>query len=742
MFISLKYKFIILFVSIEILFLFLTALINFNSLDTASKTLTDEKIEISSQLITELIKVPLITYDLATIDDAVTSFSSIKNVVAIRINTIQGITLTDYTKDIQIHKEEFTKIIQNPTYLETNFENRYIFTTKKVTVDSQDLGYIYFIFDGSENFESIKNTKITTYAIILFALIVGLLISSVIGTNIGNSIKQLTKISNLVANEEEVLITHEAESKDEIGMLFHSMYQMQTIINERTLAQKNSIHDLQQFIEALNASSIVSKTDRKGVITFINPKFTEITGYTEKEILGKTHSLLRSPENSDELFKNMWEKISAKEIYHATFPNIKKNGDTYYVSTTIVPLLNSNGEIEEYIAIRYEVTEIVDARNRAIEAKKVKEDFLANMSHEIRTPMNAILGFTRLLKTNLTDKKDIDYVNIIEGSSKSLLLIINDILDFSKIESGKLVIDNHPFYPRGAFTQSVELFSILAKEKNISLGMHIGTDIPECLSGDILRIKQIINNLLSNAIKFTKSGGRVHINITYKRETSTIYIAIDDEGIGISENAQEKIFTAFEQEDNSTSRKFGGTGLGLSISSKLAELMNGKIIVESELDKGSSFTLSLPLIECDKSLIQSNLKDTNILSQNSNISGHILVTEDNPTNQLLIKILLKKFGLTYEIANDGLEAVTAIKKYKFDMILMDESMPNMTGTQAAIEIRKYEAHKNIEKTPIVALTANVMQDDRNKFINAGMDDFLAKPVDVDELRVMLKKYLS
>ena len=741
MFNSLKYKFIVSFVTIEFLFLILIATINFNSLDNASKTLTDEKIEISSKLFIELIKVPLITYDLATLDDAVISFASIESLVAIRIDTTENITLSNYIKDTLLSQEELTNIIKNPQHLHTHFKNKYILSTKKVTVDSQDLGYIYFIFDASKSFESIQNTKLLTYIIIILALIVGLVIAYIIGNKLGNSIKQLTIISDLVTQEQEVRIPYKAESKDEIGILFNSMHNMQKIINERSSALKNSINHLEEFMRALNESAIVSKTDASGVITYINSKFTEITGYSEEEIIGKTHNLLRSQENSDEFFKDMWNTISAKKIFHATFQNIKKDGDVYYVDSTIVPLLNNEGEIEEYIAVRYDATDIVNAKNRAMEAKKIKEDFLSNMSHEIRTPMNAILGFTGLLKKNLTDSSSINYVNIIEGSSRSLLLIINDILDFSKIESGKLMIEDHPFNPTDELQQAVELFTVLAKEEEIKLSTHMDSSIPECLSGDILRIKQILNNFLSNAIKFTPHGKNIHVHIDYEKENSIINITVEDEGVGISKDAQKKIFTAFEQEDNTTARKFGGTGLGLTISTKLADLMNGKIVVESEIGKGSSFTLSIPLNVCNKSLLDGDLKDTESLTQDNSLCGHILVAEDNPTNQMLIEILLEDFGLTYEIAHDGLEAVEAINKSKFDMILMDGNMPNMTGTEAAIEIRKYEAQNNIEKISIVALTANVTQDHKNRFIQAGMDDFLAKPIDVKELENILRKYL-
>lgn len=373
---------------------------------------------------------------------------------------------------------------------------------------------------------------------------------------------------------------------------------------------------------------------------------------------------------------------------------------------------------------------------KAIEAKKAKEEFLSNMSHEIRTPLNAILGFIQILKKNTKDEKNLSYINTIYSSSQSLLHVINDILDFSKIENEKLTIDKHSFDPKYEFEQVSKLFEIDANSKSINLYSHIDENIPNFLEGDLIRIKQIMFNFLSNALKFTPKNKNVYINIFYK--DNILSISIKDEGIGLSKEAQSKIFNAFEQADNSTSRKYGGTGLGLSISSKLCKLMDGKITLNSKEGEGSTFTLSLPINEFKSSVEGELFKDFN---EPRNLQGNILIAEDNKTNQMLIKILLDEYGLKYHIANDGLEAVQAYTDSKFDLILMDESMPNMSGVEAHIKIKEYEKKHKLKAIPVVALTANVMEEDRKRFIEVGMEDFLAKPIDSKELDRVLNKFL-
>jgi signal transduction histidine kinase/CheY-like chemotaxis protein len=380
---------------------------------------------------------------------------------------------------------------------------------------------------------------------------------------------------------------------------------------------------------------------------------------------------------------------------------------------------------------------------KALEAKKAKEEFLSNMSHEIRTPMNAIIGFVNILKNSVKGEKNLSYVNIIQSSSRTMLHLIDDILDFSKIENGKLSINRHPFNPHNELIHCLKLFEASAAEKSIELFTNVDKNLPDCLNGDLTRIKQIMFNFLSNAIKFSSEGKKIFIDVKY--ENGLLSISVQDEGIGISDEAQKKIFDPFEQADGATAKKYGGTGLGLSISSKLAKLMGGEITLSSALRVGSKFTLLLPIKICDISAKITSDTDKEYSDEDfdySKLYGHVLVAEDNKMNQTLMKILLEEYNLGCTIASDGLEALEMFKSSKFELVLMDDSMPNMTGIEALKKIRDYEKENSLAATPIVALTANVMEDDKMKFFEAGADDFIAKPIDILEFNRVLERFLS
>ena len=398
-----------------------------------------------------------------------------------------------------------------------------------------------------------------------------------------------------------------------------------------------------------------------------------------------------------------------------------------------------NNSLEKKVKVRTKA--LKEQTNIAKNATKAKSDFLANMSHEIRTPLNAILGFVSLLKDNHTDEDKIKYINTIDNSSHTLLGIINDILDMSKIENGKLDIDKIDFNPYCDFESVAELFKAKAKEKNLIFDINIDKDIPNSLHSDSLRLKQIISNLLSNAIKFTADNKKISLNINYK--DGILNISVKDSGIGISKEGQTKIFEPFSQAEGSTSRKFGGTGLGLSISMALVKMLKGKLQLNSQLDIGSEFYFSIPVTIGKTIFKQNNTKNEQYM-----LNAHILLVEDNLANQMFMKVILKKMGLTFDIACNGYEAIDkfkqsiTIQEKKYDLILMDENMPNMGGIEATGNILKYEKENNITHTPIVALTANALKGDRERFIKAGMDEYLSKPVDRRKLNEILYKILG
>ncbi len=373
--------------------------------------------------------------------------------------------------------------------------------------------------------------------------------------------------------------------------------------------------------------------------------------------------------------------------------------------------------------------------NRIKKAEKAKSIFLSNMSHEIRTPLNAIIGFIKILQQNKDPENKERYLEIINKSSQQLLYIINDILDYSKIESKKLKLEIAPFDFKKEFTLLKELFEANAKEKDIALNLKIADDIPSCIKSDQFRLKQIISNLLSNAIKFTPPNGIVTLEaVSYNNQ---IRISVQDTGIGIAKNKQKSIFKNFSQADETTTRKFGGTGLGLAICSSLVSLLGSKLYLESTENKGSLFYFYLEIEECE-------VETTQTLPNYDEVSykGNILVVEDNLTNQFLIQTTLESLNLQVTLANDGEEAIKIVEKTPFDLIFMDENMPNLNGIEATKIILQREKEQEKPHTPIIALTANAKQGDKERFLSAGMDDYLPKPFEHDQLHTILHTYLK
>jgi len=372
------------------------------------------------------------------------------------------------------------------------------------------------------------------------------------------------------------------------------------------------------------------------------------------------------------------------------------------------------------------------AKEIAENASHQKSQFLANMSHEIRTPLNAITGFISLLNERETDSEKLKYLQIIKNSSDSLLNIVSDILDISKIENKMMEIEPVHFNPYEELVAVAELFQFKAADKGIVLTIQFNANMPRNLYSDILRIKQILGNLLSNAIKFTPEGSRIKCIIWYAKERLNIHVK--DYGIGIPKEKQESIFNSFYQLEG-TAQKYGGTGLGLTISKQLAKMLNGELTLRSEEGKGSIFKLSMvvPKIEEAQDEMKSPCDD------DTPLHGHILLVEDYEANRMFVGIILDNAGITYETANNGIEAIEKFENNSYDLILMDENMPELGGIGATKAIREIEKKKGQKHTPIISLTANALKDDRERFLKAGMDDYISKPVEPANLLCIIRK---
>ncbi|MEA1955897.1 MAG: nitrate- and nitrite sensing domain-containing protein [Campylobacterota bacterium] len=514
--------------------------------------------------------------------------------------------------------------------------------------------------------------------------------------------------------------------------------------------------ELEVTLSTIDEYVIYSKTDLKGTITYASKAFIDISGYTKDELIGKPHNIIRHPDMSASIFKDLWETIQSGKVWEGNIKNLKKDGGFYWVHASIEPIFDNKGNIFSYTATRTDITDKMELktlienqniiieektqfaneqRDKALKSAKAKGEFLANMSHELRTPLNSIIGFSNILNKKSRDYDHTTLTPQISSSAESLLHLINDILDLSKIQDSKFTIEPYKFNAYDEINIYIQQLDGLTLKKQLRFKNNIDDTLKGIFFGDWHRINQIIVNLISNAIKFTPANGEIKYDVFHK--DNNLIINISDNGIGMNKEAQDKIFKPFEQADGSTTRKYGGTGLGLSITQNLVELMNGKIELESQEGKGSTFKITIPLEKIEDANEETVEVDFDEGNEQSHLTGHILIVEDNATNQMLIKMIIEEFGLTCDMANDGVEAVEIYNPNTHALILMDENMPNMNGVEAMKVIReKYEDRCGA----IIALTANAMEGEKDRFLNLGMDGYIAKPIDVNILYKTLRKF--
>ncbi len=499
------------------------------------------------------------------------------------------------------------------------------------------------------------------------------------------------------------------------------------------------------FQSALDSIFIL---DSKGIIIDLNYAALLKFGYLKKDLIGKHFRRIVDKKSLSVIDKHaaiIEDELDTRFVFRAVTGSKKK----ILLDCSVVLLKNRYGEKASYFAFCHDITrqrkfenELKKAIRDAKRANRAKSEFLANMSHEIRTPMNAILGFTEILKNSKLVKEQKNYLHIIDESGKSLIQIIDDILDFSRIEAGKIHFENVGMDLRKISNDVINIINIGMNKGKIPIRLEIDDDIPEIVKGDPLRLKQVFINLLSNAVKFTEKG-EVILDIKVRNDMGqwiSIQFSVIDTGIGIHPDDKDKLFEPFSQIDSSSSRKYRGTGLGLVITSGLVEKMGGEIRVESIPGKGSEFIFVLSFekgdIEKQRKLIEIDRDETGWSFKPE--EKKILIAEDQNVNSMLLDYILKREGFKTKIAENGEEALKLAKSGDFDLILMDIQMPKMDGIQAAQEIRKLWGKKNI---PIIALTADAMKGDRERFISSGMDDYLEKPINKKELFTTIRKWI-
>lgn len=417
----------------------------------------------------------------------------------------------------------------------------------------------------------------------------------------------------------------------------------------------------------------------------------------------------------------------------------------FWSSVLIALVLVSAAGIFWYIIYRVRqqqklIVELNNSENRLKAAMEVKENFLANMSHEIRTPMNAILGFTELLSNNAPDRKSAEFIEAIRHSGQHLLTIINDILDVAKIDAGMLRIEHIPFSLQTVTAQVKKLCFEKAEEKHLDLQIHINEDVPDMLQGDPVRLTQILVNLVGNAVKFTEKG-RVTLEVSSHQVNAPnirLGFVIKDTGIGIAADKLPLVFDRFQQGDDAITRRYGGSGLGLSIVKNLVEIQHGEITAQSEAGIGTTIRFTLPFLFSENETHIDETPDSRTINTAISNKKKILVVEDNLLNQQLLEHLLKSHGLSYMIASNGVQALDTLKKQHFELILMDIQMPEMDGYSTSTRIRQ-QLHLTV---PIIAMTARAFPGEREKCIAAGMNDYLAKPINHQELFRVIQRWIS
>jgi PAS domain S-box-containing protein len=518
-----------------------------------------------------------------------------------------------------------------------------------------------------------------------------------------------------------------------------------------------------------NIADGMIKHDLNGIIMEVNDHLCTMTGFSREELLGKSIAILTEEGSENTVVDNINELLEKRTLLFR-WKVRKKDGTVIHTSVnSSLVIHNDEHHIQSFlrdISLRVKMEEeLLRTSELAEKANQAKSEFLANMSHEIRTPMNAILGFTELtLDTDLTGEQRENLSAVME-SSNDLMVIINDILDFSKIEAGKLDLVPRKLNLYRTIQDVLDLVKQAAADKGLELRSLVDTNAPEYIIADPVRLRQVLANLVNNAVKFTQEGS-VEIRVELHRqediigatsmpdhpplhhrgyETAVIQFAVNDTGIGIPEDRLSEIFDYFTQVDGSTARKFGGTGLGLSISRKLVELMGGRIWVDSIHGTGSTFyftiTAEVPL-PVQAAVESTHMSDEEFEHYREFVTRkplNILLADDKPTNLLITTRLLEKEGHRLVSVPDGNEALKAYENETFDCVLMDIQMPVMDGFQATRRIRALEQYTGT-RVPIIAMTAHAMTGDREKCFDEGMDDYIAKPVRIADLRKILVKW--
>ncbi len=495
---------------------------------------------------------------------------------------------------------------------------------------------------------------------------------------------------------------------------------------------------------AASAPVGVFQADAAGRYTYVNARWEDVTGVGPDAAAGDGWSATIHDDERATVVAAWREAVAGLQEYAGRFRVHAEPGGERWVDVRSVPLRDATDQVTGFVGTATDITLMVEAeaaiaaaRDQALEASRLKSQFLANMSHEVRTPMNGVLGMAQLLLDTDLDETQQRYLGVLKESGENLLRIVNDILDFSKVEAGKLELERITFDVRTTVAGVVALHAVAAQRKGLALDLDIAPDVPRWLTGDPGRLHQILTNFTTNAIKFT-DGGRVAVTVR-GAPAARVRFEVTDTGIGIDQSAV-RLLEPFSQADTSTTRRFGGTGLGLAICRQLVDLMGGRMGYSSEAGRGSTFWFEVPLPPGPAPAARPADPARDVPAGPYGDRARLLVAEDNPVNQLVAVRMLASLGYTADVAATGAEAIRAVQRASYAAVLMDCQMPDLDGFEATREIRRLQ--DGATRTPVIAITASATQDDRDRCIEAGMDDYVSKPVRVEELRGVLTRWVA
>ena len=508
---------------------------------------------------------------------------------------------------------------------------------------------------------------------------------------------------------------------------------------EKLKRETEKAHKLSEAISFSPSSVMI--TDSKGIIEYVNPKFTEVTGYELEEATGQRPSILKSGHTDPEVYKEMWQALESGNTWYHQIQNRRKDGTVYWEYLSIAVVRNDKGEIINYIGVSEDLTEHMEKEQLILEKKAIemssglKDQFLSTISHELRTPINGILGMAELLHETLLDDEQKEFLDIINRSTRSLMQIINDILHFLEIEADRVNIDELSFSLQETLESSLNTARMLAQEKGLEMSCTVGPEVPDFLLGDEPKLSDILGKLADNAIKFTPKGS-VDITISMKKHkgaTAYIDFRIEDTGIGIPENMREEIFKMFTQVDGTSTRYHEGTGIGLSISSTLIHKLGGELELESDIGKGTTICFTLPFQAPDLTPDKENTEINKPRPlQRPSRDLHILVVDHDKINRDYELTVLERQGHHLSTAANGREALVVLDLQQVDVVLLDLNIPFMSAFEVATELREKEKGSGSRLT-LIGIATEPDGTLRDRAIQSGIDDFVSLPITPDEL---------